>query len=373
MKKTSLLLGLCSLLLLSFIGGCGKKEQSDAGYPAVAVHMGQAVKKDIPVAIPAVGSVEAYRSVTVIPQVTGQIMDINFREGQDVKKGDILFTIDPATYREELRKAQAMLVKDQAQLDNYNAEAERYDFLMKKGAVAKSEYEKFKTNAAVQQAILNNSKAAVEDASLKLSYCSIRAPLDGRAGAFQVNKGAVVSANSTALVSLNQMSPVYVKFSVPEKLLPEIKKYNAVSPLIVKAGVAGLKEASRQGRLEFIDNTVDPDTGVIKLKALFANADRFLWPGQFVNVGLWLRVQEAATVVPAAAVQLAQESKYVFIVRADKTVHRQVVEVDRIYGNEAVINAGVQAGDIVVTDGHFKLKEGFKVVEAELSKGKKTD
>jgi len=373
MKKTSLLLGLCSLLLLSSVGGCGKKEQGDGGYPAVAVHLGQAVKKDIPVEISAVGSVEAYRSVVVVSQVTGQIQEINFREGRDVRKGDILFTINPSTYREELRKAQAMLVKDQAQLENYNAEAERYDFLMKKGAVAKSEYEKYKTNAAVQAASVASSRAAVEDANLKLSYCTIRAPIDGRAGVFQVNKGAVVNANSTALASLNQMSPVYVKFSVPEKVLPEIKKHNALSPLVVKAGIGGLKGATREGRLEFIDNTVDPDTGVIKLKALFANADHFLWPGQFVNVGLWLRVQQGAIVVPAAAVQLAQDSKYVFIVKADKTVHRQVVEVDRIYGNEAVITGGVQAGDVVVTDGHFKLKEGFKVVEAEESKGKKTN
>lgn len=368
MKNSRLLFLSGAVLIVLFGISCTKEEKTQTGYPGVAVHMAQAVKKDVPVEVISVGSVEAYRSVAVVPQVTGQILNIHFREGQDVKKGDLLFTIDPSSFREELHKAQAALVKEQAQLTNYEAEAARYDFLMEKGAVSKSEYDKNKTSAAVQQAIVVSSKAAVEDAVLKLTYCSIRAPIAGQAGAYQVNKGAVVTANSTSLVSINQMAPVYVKFSVPEKVFPEIKKYNAGGSLRVKVSLPGYNEGKKDGKLEFIDNTIDPETGVIKLKALFPNTDRFLWPGQFVNVSLWLTVQQDATVVPAAAVQLSQDSKYVFIVQADKTVRRHPVVVDRIYDKEAIIVSGVKPGDVVITDGHFKLKDGFKVVAAQDNK-----
>jgi multidrug efflux system membrane fusion protein len=368
MKESRLLHFSSAVLIFLLCLACGKGEQAQTGYPEVTVHMAQAVKKDVPVEITTVGTVEAYRSITVAPLVTGQIQDISFREGQDVKKGDLLFTIEPSSFREELRKAEATLAKEQAQLKNYEAEAARYDFLMEKGAVSKSEYDKNKTSAAVQEAFVASCKAAVEDAKLKLTYCSVRAPIDGRAGAYQVNKGTVVTANSTSLVSLNQMVPVYVKFTVPEKWFPEIKKYNATGSLAVKASLSGYSEREKDGKLEFIDNTVDPETGVIRLKALFPNTDRFLWPGQFVNVSLWLTIEQGAVVVPAAAVQLAQDSKYVFVVGADKTVRRSPVVVDRLYGKEAVIAGGVKAGDLVVTDGHFKLREGFKVVAAQDSK-----
>ena len=368
MKKTQLLFLYGAALIILLCLACGKAEKP-SGPPEVTVQMAQAVKKDVPVEVTAVGTVEAYRAIAVVPQVTGQIQDISFREGQDVKKGDLLFTIDPSSFREELRKAEATLAKEQAQLINYQAEAARYDFLMEKGAVSKSEYDKNKTSAAVQQAFVASCKAAVEDAKLKLTYCSVRAPIEGRAGAYQVNKGTVVTANSTSLVSINQMAPVYVKFTVPEKSFPEIKKYNARGSLTVKANLPGYNGDEKNGKLEFIDNTVDPDTGVIKLKALFPNADHFLWPGQFVNVSLWLTIQQGAIVVPAAAVQLSQDSKYVFIVgAADKAVHRSTVVVDRIYGKEAIIVSGVNAGDVVVTDGHFKLREGFKVAAVQDSK-----
>lgn len=366
MKKSRWLVGI--ILFLSFCFACGKGEQTQAGFPEVPVHMAQAVKKDVPVEVTAVGVIEAYRAVSVTPQVTGQIQDIHFREGQDVRKGELLFTIDPSSFREELRKAQATLAKEQAQLINYQAEAARYEFLMQKGAVSKSEYDKNKTSEAVQEALVASYKAAVEDARLKLTYCSVRAPIAGRAGSFQVQKGTVVTANSTSLVSINQMAPVYVKFTVPEKALSDIKKYNAGGSLTVQAMIPGSEQSKKDGKLEFIDNTVDPDTGVIRLKALFSNNDRFLWPGQFVNVSLWLTIQKDAIVVPAAAVQLAQDSKYVFIVGADKTVHRKTVTVDRVYGKEVIIAGGINAGDIVVTDGHFKLKDGFKVAAAQDNK-----
>lgn len=371
MKNLRLLIAAGAVLFVLLCFACGKGEQAQTGYPEVAVHMAEAVKKDVPIEVTSVGNVEAYRSIAVAPQVTGQIQDIHFREGQDVKKGDLLFAIDPSSFREELRKAEATLAKEQAQLVNYQAEAVRYDFLMEKGAVSKSEYDKNKTSAAVQEALVASCKAAVEDARLKLTYCSVRAPIDGRAGAYQVNKGTVVTANSTNLVTINQMMPVYVKFTVPEKTFPDIKKYSAQGSLTVLAGLPGSFGNGKEGKLEFIDNTVDPDTGVIKMKAIFPNADHFLWPGQFVNVSLWLTIQKDAVVVPAAAVQQAQEGKYVFIVEKDKKVRRSTVVADRIYGREAIVASGVRAGDVVVTDGHFKLKEGFKVVEVQDNKKQK--
>jgi len=355
------------LLLASLIflpAGCKKEEAPPpaAAFPAATVLAVEAVQKEMPVAVGAIGTVEAYRSVGIIPLVTGRLLDIRFREGDDVKKGQVLFTVDPAPYRERLRQAEATLAKDTAQKEFNEREAERYAFLLEKGAVSKSDAEKFRTDAAVYEAAVRADRAAVDDARLNLEYCSIRAPFDGRMGAYSVNVGAVVKANETQLAVINAITPIYVRFSIPERSLPDVKKALRAGNVRVKVGTsAELTGEVRSGRLVFLDNAVDTNTGMIQLKSEHVNTDRFLWPGQFVQVSLILAVQPEAVVVPLRAVQTGEKGSFVFVVKPDGTAEMRPVAVDRTIGAEAVIAQGVSAGETVVTDGHLKVWPGGKV------------
>ena len=327
--KTRLHGAVCStagmLLLASLIflpAGCKKEEAPPpaAAFPAATVLAVEAVQKEMPVAVGAIGTVEAYRSVGIIPLVTGRLLDIRFREGDDVKKGQVLFTVDPAPYRERLRQAEATLAKDTAQKEFNEREAERYAFLLEKGAVSKSDAEKFRTDAAVYEAAVRADRAAVDDARLNLEYCSIRAPFDGRMGAYSVNVGAVVKANETQLAVINAITPIYVRFSIPERSLPDVKKALRAGNVRVKVGTsAELTGEVRSGRLVFLDNAVDTNTGMIQLKSEHVNTDRFLWPGQFVQVSLILAVQPEAVVVPLRAVQTGEKGSFVFVVKPDGT------------------------------------------------------
>ncbi|HOG17242.1 MAG: Multidrug resistance protein MdtA precursor [Syntrophaceae bacterium PtaU1.Bin231] len=369
--KTRLHGAVCStagmLLLASLIflpAGCKKEEAPPpaAAFPAATVLAVEAVQKEMPVAVGAIGTVEAYRSVGIIPLVTGRLLDIRFREGDDVKKGQVLFTVDPAPYRERLRQAEATLAKDTAQKEFNEREAERYAFLLEKGAVSKSDAEKFRTDAAVYEAAVRADRAAVDDARLNLEYCSIRAPFDGRMGAYSVNVGAVVKANETQLAVINAITPIYVRFSIPERSLPDVKKALRAGNVRVKVGTsAELTGEVRSGRLVFLDNAVDTNTGMIQLKSEHVNTDRFLWPGQFVQVSLILAVQPEAVVVPLRAVQTGEKGSFVFVVKPDGTAEMRPVAVDRTIGAEAVIAQGVSAGETVVTDGHLKVWPGGKV------------
>jgi membrane fusion protein, multidrug efflux system len=349
---------ICSLIILC---GCSR-EQADgpARIPAVHVEAGKVLKKDMPVEISAIGTVEAFISVTIIPQVSAQIQSIHFSEGQDIRKGQLLYRLNSESLREELRQSQAKLTRDRAQWENDKVEAARYQFLVEKGAVSKSDYDKYRTTAATQGEIVQESRAAVDKARLRLNYCEIRSPLAGRAGGYLVNQGAIVTENQTNLVIIHQMKPIYTRFSVAEKYLPSIKSAMQKGPIPVFAGISGQEQNKITGKLAFIDNAVDAETGMIKMKAVFPNTDGSLWPGQFVNVRLQLSVQKDAVVAPAAAVQMSQDGPYVFVVKPDKTVMRTLVKVDRTMGNETIIS-GMDAGATVVTDGQLKLRDGFKV------------
>jgi multidrug efflux system membrane fusion protein len=357
--------------------------------PAVPVTVAQAVEKSIPIQVKPIGNVESYSSIPVKAQVGGELIQIHFKEGQDVRKGDLLFEIDRRPYEQALRQAEANLnrdiaqekqadanlARDVAQSKNAEVQAARYAKLAGEGVVSKEQNDQMRTNAGsleastrADQAALESARAsvsadraAVEKAKLDLGYCVIRSPIDGRTGSLQVKVGTLIKANAdTPMVTINQIYPAYVAFSVPEDQLTAIRRSMAARPLEVEAFVPNDPQPAT-GQLTFIDNTVDSATGSIKLKALFANKERKLWPGQFVNVVLTVGNEGKVTVIPAEAVQNGQKGQFVFVVKADKTVESRVVTLGRANGHEIVIQQGVKPGETVVTDGQLRLVPGFKV------------
>lgn len=362
MKKKGAIVGIIIIVLIIVAYGYfSKKRPAPSVQTGVSVLIGKAEQKAMPVIIESIGTVEAYNSITVYSRVMGQLLKIHFKEGQDVKKGELIFTIDPAPYKEKLNNAEARLSQDLVQLQFNKSETERYGALLEMGGVSKSEYENKQTLAASYEAIIKGDRANVENARLQLDYCYIRAALDGRTGTYGVHEGTMVRENETKLAVINQITPVYVKFSVPEKYLFEIRKYMVKEQLKVKANIPGSKENIQEGVLTFIDNAVDSSTGMILLKATFPNKDKALWPGQFVNVSLQLAVEPEAIVVPAKAVEIGQKGAYIFVVKPDKKVEYRIVTVDRTIGDETVVSKGVKPGETVVTDGQLKLKDGFPV------------
>ena len=356
------------------------------GVPVLASSVTQ---KDVPVQLRAIGNVQAYSIVSVKTMVGGEIFRVHFNEGQDVRKGNLLFTIDPRPFEAALKQAEANLGRDMAQLKqaeanlardtaqakNAEVDAKRYEMLIEKNVVARQQYDQFRTNAealnatvAADRAAIENAeaairadRAAVENAKIQLGYCSIYSPIDGRTGNLLVQQGNVVKANDIALVTINQVNPIYVSFSVPEQNLPEIKKYMAVGKLKVEALPPNDTKGPEEGFLSFIDNAIDRTTGTIMLKGTFANTDRRLWPGQFVNVMLTITMQPGAILVPSQAIQTGQQGEYVFVVKSDLTVEQRSITTIRTVNNETIVEKGLQAGERVVTDGQLQLVPGTKV------------
>ena len=383
------------ILLLFFLGtsvliaGCSSEGQNERPNVALPVEVGTVVQKKVPLQIRIIGNVQAYSTVTVKSRVAGQIMRVCFTEGQDVKKGDLLFMIDPRPFEAALKQAEANLERDMAQVKqaeanlerdmaqekNAEAEANRYKLLLERGVVARQQYEKFRTDwealvATVQadraakanaEAGVLADRAAVENARLQLSYCSIHSPMDGRTGSLLVQEGNIIKENDANLVVINQVTPIYVSFSVPEQYLGEIKKYMRAGTLKVEAIVSNHEEAAYHGFISFVDNAVDTGTGTIKLKGTFPNKDRRLWPGQFANVVLTLTTEPNAIVVPSQAVETGQQGQYVFVVRPDLTVESRPVVVSRTTDGETVIQKGLNPDEKVVTDGQLRLYPGAKV------------
>jgi multidrug efflux system membrane fusion protein len=318
-------------------------------------------EKTVPVEVQAIGNVEAYSTVSVRAQLAGEVERVLFKEGQEVKEGDLLFTLDARPYQATLRQLEANLARDQAQLENARAQAERYTKLFQEGVVSKEQYDSFRTNADALAAMLRADQAAIEKAKVDLGYCSIQSPLEGRTGSLLVHPGNVVKANETVLVVINQVTPIYVSFSVPEQNLPEIKKRMAAGSLAVGAIIPNDESNPVEGTLTFVDNTVDNTTGTIRLKGTFANTERRLWPGQFANVVLRLTSRPNAVVVPSQAVQTGQAGQYVFVIKPDLTAESRPVVSGSTVGGETVIEKGLQPGETVVTDGQLRLAPGMKV------------
>jgi multidrug efflux system membrane fusion protein len=360
--KRKIIVALCIVVLI-FVGYkiFFPKKAPVPAQAAVPVTVGKAVTKDMPLELREIGTIEGFRSVPIYSRVVGTLVKIHFREGQDVRQGQPLFTIDPNPYKEALRQAEAKLVQDRAQLKFATDEAVRYKYLVGRGAVSQSDYENKQTVADAQDAVVASDKAAVDNARLNLSYCHISAPFDGRMGAYTVYEGRMIKDNDTQLALINQIVPVYATFSAAEKDLPNIRKYSALGRLKTTATPGGFKGVPPEGELTFIDNTVNTQTGMILLKATFPNKDRFLWPGQYVNVAVTLTVERGKTVVPTTAVQLSQSGKYAFVVKPDNTVEYRTVVTERTRGEETVVAQGISPGETVVTDGHLKLKNGFAI------------
>jgi multidrug efflux system membrane fusion protein len=386
-----------SLLLAGvafFASGCSRAQAPAPTRSGVPVTVASATTKDIPVEVRVIGTVEAYSTVAVKSQVTGQLKEVHFKEGDEVKAGDRLFLVDPRPFEWELKRLEANLqrnvaqgkqgeanmARDSAQAKLAEVETNRFERLIKQGIVAREEYDRSRANLDALQAVVNadlaaieNSeqavradRAAIETARLQLDYSTIISPISGRTGSLMVHEGNIVRANETSLVTINQISPLYVGFAVPEQVLPDIKKYMAAGNLRVAATPANDAQGVVHGDLTFVDNAVDTNTGTIRLKATFANKERRLWPGQFVNVVTTLTQERGAVVVPSQAVQSGQSGTYVFVVKPDLSVESRTVVVGRTVGGEAVIARGVQSGERVVTDGHLRLVPG-SIVEIKSS------
>ena len=315
----------------------------------------------MPVESQAIGNVEAISTVSIKAQISGQLMHVHFKEGDFVKKGQLLFTIDRQPFEAALRQAEGTLAKDEAQALNSKLDAERYLGLGKEGVVSKQQVDAAGSAANAMAATVAADKAAVETAKINLEYTSIYSPINGRTGSVGVKEGNLVKANDVPiLVTINQIEPIYVSFSIPEQQLAELKQYSNTKSLKVDAAPQGSTQHF-QGRLTFIDNSVDLTTGTIKLKATFDNGAHALWPGQFADVNLTLKSQPNAIVVPTAALQTSQSGTYVYVVDQDLTAKQQPVKVGWNVGEDTVIASGLQPGQRVVTDGQLRLTPGAKV------------
>jgi multidrug efflux system membrane fusion protein len=361
-----LFIGILGLLLLAiFSSACSNDKSRKPVSAPIPVTVSTAIQKMVPVQLRVIGNVQAYSTVTVKSLVGGELVGVNFTEGQDVKKGDLLFTIDSQPFEAALKQAEANLQKDLAQAKNAQEDARRYEFLIQKNVVARQQYDKFRTDADALEATVLADRAAVENARIQLGYCSIRSPIDGRTGIINIKRGNIIAAvtqpNAIDLVTINQIIPIHVIFYVPEQNLPEIKKYMAGGSLKVEALPPNDTSSGEQGVLTFIDNTVDKTTGTILLKGTFANREKKLWPGQFVNVVLTLTTEPNAIVIPSQAIQTGQEGQYIFVVKEDLTVESRPVIAGRSANNETIVQKGLQVDEKVVTDGQLRLYPGAKV------------
>jgi multidrug efflux system membrane fusion protein len=352
----------CLLLLIS-IGCSESKTAANTPPPAVPVVVATVEQKDVPLQLKAIGTVEAYATVSVKSQVTGQLTAVHFREGDDVRKGQLLFSIDRRPFEAELRQAQANLARHAAEAETARTQARRYDALLEQGVVAREQYEQVQSNAAALEATVRADRAAVDNAKIQLRYTSIYSPIDGRTGNLLVHRGNIVQENDDPpLVVINQIRPVNVSFSVPEQYLPNIRQHMRKGKMPVEAVVPDVGDRQPdQGLLTFIDNAVDRATGTIRLKGTFPNRDRRLWPGQFADVILTLATDRGAIVVPSQAVQTGQQGSFVFVVKDDGTADTRPVTVARTQDGQAVIEHGVKAGEVVVTDGQLRLFPGARV------------
>ena len=355
---------LFAALALMTLAACGDKDKQAAAMkaqqPAVPVVVEKVVQKDMPVQVQAVGTVEALSSVRVKPQIAGLLLTVHFKEGQNVQKGDLLFTIDPRPFQAELAKANANLAKNLAQAKTARELASRYENLVKKDYVTREQYDQVRTNAESLEASVQADRAAVTDAQLMLNYCTIRSPITGKTGNLQVHAGNVVRENETDMVQIHQTDPVYVSFAVPQEHLSDIRRHNAEGRLsIVVTDKSGSNPV--KGSLTFINNEVDPNTGTIQLKGIFENTQNSLWPGEFANVSMTLTTRPRAIVVPSQAVETGQEGQYVYVVKPDMTAEIRTVKVGATVLQETIIEEGVRPGETVVIDGQLRLLPGAKV------------
>jgi multidrug efflux system membrane fusion protein len=368
--KNSTLIPALAVVATMLVNGCSGDAKKGAGGAGAPVLVAQAVETNVPVQIdpPPVGHVLPYSTVTIRPQVGGVISQVHFQEGQEVKKGDLLFTIDPRPTQAALDAARATLARDQAQLENAKIQFDREQKLFEQKLVSQDEFDTSKAGLDALIGTVAADQAAITNAGLNLEFTGIRAPFDGRTGSLQFHEGNVVKSPDDTLLTINQIHPIYVAFAVPEQYLPEIKREMREKTLKVTTTFQNM-DAPPQGELTFIDNAVDTLTGTIQLRATFPNEDNTLWPGQFVQVALTLSDLTNAIVVPSEAVQTGQNGEFVYVVKShqtagdkpDQIAEERPVTIGITYQGETVVQSGLKAGETVVTDGQLRLEPGVKV------------
>jgi multidrug efflux system membrane fusion protein len=350
------------LAATALLGACGRpRTESGRKDTVVPVVVREVVRKDVPVIVRAIGRVTSLATVSVKPQVTGTIFEVHFIDGQSVKKGDLLVTIDKRPFEVALEQARASQAEAQTKADNAQDQAERYLSLGKAGSASKEQTSNYVATAKAARSAVQVATATVKNAALQLDYCSIRAPIDGRAGKALVTAGNVVTANQTDLVVLNQLAPVEVTFSVAEQQLSAVQRGMTTGKPKVMARTSGTDRQQAEGELTFVDNNVKAATGTIELKASFRNDPQVLWPGQFVTLRVQVGISHDAVVAAAAAVQEGQDSSYVFLIGPNNRAEMRKVVVDRTMNDEAVIRSGLEGGEQVVIDGQSRLTVGSTV------------
>lgn len=326
------------------------------------VSVAQVVSRSVPVTLGTIGTVQAKATVAIKSRVDGQLLKAFFTEGQTVRKGDPLFALDPAPLQAQLHQSEAFLARDRAQLENARIDMERYQTLATKGIATQQKLDETRAAVNALEATIRADQAAVEAARLQLSFTAIASPIDGRAGKILIDPGNLIKANDTnPLVVINQIRPINVVFSMPERYLPEITQRMAAASLAVEARLPNINQPAAKGALTFINNAVNVTTGTIELKATFDNTDERLVPGQFVDVVLTVSVLPDALVIPPQALQTGQNGTYVFVVRADQTVEMRPTAVRTLDDGQMIVESGLKAGETVVTEGQMRLTPGAKV------------
>ncbi len=349
------------ILFLLAISACSGEQQAPP--PAtVPVLVAEVKSRTVPVTIRNIGNVEPYATVGIKSRIAGQLVKVNFKEGQDVKQGDLLFVIDPRPYEAALKQVEANLERDKALAGKARSDLKRYAELIQKQFVSQQDYDQAKATAESLAAGVNADQVAVQNAKLNLSYCYIKAPITGRTGSLLANEGNMIKENAdTVMLVINQIQPIYATFAVPEKHLPILKKFMAEEKIKVDAVIPTDPAHPEEGVLTFINNTVDPATATIQCKATYDNAGKRLWPGLFVNVVVKLTEEPNAILVPSQAIQSGQEGQFVWVVKPDLTVETRPVVTERSLNGDVVVKQGLQAGERVVTDGQIRLVKGAKV------------
>ncbi len=364
LREVSIAAMLAMPVVALLTSGCsrGPSEQGFGGeHEAVPVLAAKVTQKNVAESIHAIGRVEAFSTVDIKAQINGQVMQVNFREGQDVKKGDLLFTIDPRPFEAVLHQAEANLAKNRAQYKQAAGDEKRYSYLVKQGVGSQQQYDQVQATAASLAASVQADEANVQTAKLNLAYTAIRSPLDGRTGNLLVHAGNIVKPDAdTAMVVINQLHPVYVNFSIPEQRLAQVREVMTSHKLPVEVSFPEVQQ-TETGEMSFVDNSVDAKTGTITLKGLFANTDGRLWPGEFVNATLIVSERANAILVPSQAVQTGQQGSYVFVVEPGMKVELRKIVVGASLDGETVVTGGLKPGETVVTDGQLRLIPGSKV------------
>jgi membrane fusion protein, multidrug efflux system len=358
----AVLVGVVAIWWSSF-GGNGPQAMAQAGPPnGIPVTAGTVVARDVPVLLRGIGTVQAYNMVTVKTRVDGQIVRVDFKEGQEVKEGDPLFQIDPRPYQAALEQAQAAKLKDEAQLAGANLDLARYSKLLGTGYQTRQSFDQQTALVAQLQAAIKGDQATIDNARLNLDYADIRSPIDGRTGARLVDKGNLVHTNdNTALVTITELKPIFVSFTLPQDTIDEVREQQQKAPLTVQAVDSEDSKVLSAGKLTLIDNTIDQTTGTIHLKARFDNQDERLWPGEFVNLRVILQMRHAVPTVPSQTVQQGPEGNYAYIIKPDNTVERRNVDVAAVQDGIAVVTKGLSPGERIVVDGQYRLTDGARV------------